>query len=308
MLLETGEVNGGQALPERQAESDLRKITMTDQKCVDILLDIKTFLAEDIGSGDITAAIIPEAMTAEAEVITREEMVLCGQAWFDAVFKYLDADIRISWLAAEGEAVGKDTLLCKLEGPARGLLTGERTALNLLQTLSATATVARRYADAVAGTGCKVLDTRKTIPGLRKAQKYAVACGGCYNHRIGLYDGVLIKENHIIAAGSIAKAIQTARQQTAVAVEVEVESIQQLQEAIAAKPDRIMLDNFSLEELYTAVQLNTGAVELEASGNIDLDTIRAVAQTGVDFISIGALTKNVKAIDLSMRIKMVHNL
>lgn len=280
---------------------------MTDQKQIDILLDIKAFLAEDVGSGDITAAIIPEAMTAEAEVITREAMVLCGQAWFDAVFKALDAGIGIDWLVKEGDSVSKDTLLCRLSGPARGLLTGERTALNLLQTLSATATLARRYADAVAGTGCKVLDTRKTIPGLRKSQKYAVACGGCYNHRIGLYDGVLIKENHIIAAGSIAKAVEIARQQSTVAVEVEVETISQLHEAIAAKPNRIMLDNFSLEDLYTAVKLNAGGAELEASGNIDLDTIRGVAQTGVDFISIGALTKNVKAIDLSMRIKLVHN-
>lgn len=270
------------------------------------MVDIKSFLEEDMGSGDITAAIIPEAMTAEAEVITREDMVLCGQAWFDAVFKTLDAGVNINWLAAEGEAVGKDTLLCKLSGSARGLLTGERTALNLLQTLSATATVARQYADAVSGTGCKVLDTRKTIPGLRNAQKYAVACGGCYNHRIGLYDGVLIKENHIIAAGSIAQAIRSARELTSVPVEVEVESMQEFMEAIAAKPDRIMLDNFSLEELVAAVKLNSGAIELEASGNIGLDTIRVMAETGVDYISIGALTKHVRAVDLSMRIKLVH--
>jgi nicotinate-nucleotide pyrophosphorylase (carboxylating) len=175
-----------------------------------------------------------------------------------------------------------------------------------LQTLSATATVARQYADAVAGTGCKVLDTRKTIPGLRNAQKYAVACGGCYNHRIGLYDGILIKENHILAAGSIAKAVTAAREKSSVAVEVEVESMQELAEAIAAKPDRIMLDNFSLEELYAAVKLTANAIELEASGNIGLDNIRAIADTGVDFISIGALTKHVRAVDLSMRIKLVH--
>ena len=269
------------------------------------MIDIKSFLDEDIGSGDITAAIIPEAAHAQAEVLTRENMILCGQAWFDAVFKYLDAEVNIIWLAAEGEAVKENTAICKLSGSARGLLTGERTALNFLQLLSATATVARQYADAVAGTGCKVLDTRKTIPGLRNAQKYAVACGGCYNHRIGLYDGVLIKENHIMAAGTISKAIQTARKLTAVAVEVEVESIQELIEAIAARPDRIMLDNFSLEELREAVNLNAGAIELEASGNIDLDNIRTIAETGVDFISIGALTKNVKAVDLSMRIKLV---
>jgi nicotinate-nucleotide pyrophosphorylase (carboxylating) len=267
--------------------------------------DITSFLDEDIGPGDITAAIIPEATHAQAEVVTREDMILCGQAWFDAVFKYLDADVDIIWLAAEGEAVKKNTTLCKLSGSARGLLTGERTALNLLQLLSATATVARQYADAVAGTGCKVLDTRKTIPGLRNAQKYAVACGGCYNHRIGLYDGVLIKENHIMAAGSITRAIQVARELSTVTVEVEVESMQELVEAIAAKPDRIMLDNFSLEDMRTAVKLNRGAIELEASGNIELDNIRIIAETGVDYISIGALTKNVNAVDLSMRIKLV---
>jgi len=276
---------------------------MTEQQLN--MIEIKPFLDEDIGSGDITAAIIPEAMTAEAEVVTREDMVLCGQAWFDAVFKHLDSNVKIDWLAAEGESVGKNTLLCKLSGAARGLLTGERTALNLLQTLSATATVARQYADAVSGTGCKVLDTRKTIPGLRNAQKYAVACGGCYNHRIGLYDGVLIKENHIIAAGSIAQAIRAARELTSVPVEVEVESMQEFLEAVEAKPDRIMLDNFSIEDMAAAVKSNTG-IELEASGNIGLDNIRSVAETGVDYISIGALTKNVRAVDLSMRIKLVH--
>jgi nicotinate-nucleotide pyrophosphorylase (carboxylating) len=270
-------------------------------------IDINHFLDEDVGSGDITAAIIPEASHALAEVVTREGMILCGQAWFDAVFKQLDANMNIIWLAAEGERVKKNTALCKLNGSARGLLTGERTALNLLQLLSATATVARQYADAVAGTGCKVLDTRKTIPGLRSAQKYAVACGGCYNHRIGLYDGVLIKENHIMAAGSITKAVQAARELTTVAVEVEVESMQELAEAIAAKPDRIMLDNFSFEDMREAVKLNAGAIELEASGNIDLENIRSIAETGVDYISIGALTKNVKAVDLSMRITLVNN-
>ena len=269
------------------------------------LLEIKSFLEEDIGSGDITAAIIPETTRAQAEVITREAMTMCGQAWFNAVLKHLDAGVVIDWLVKEGEAVKKDTLLCMVSGSARALLTGERTALNLLQLLSATATVARQYADAVAGTGCKVLDTRKTIPGLRDAQKYAVACGGCYNHRIGLYDGVLIKENHIMATGSITQAIKAARELTRVTVEVEVESMPELIEAIAAKPDRIMLDNFSLEGLRTAVVLNAGGIDLEASGNIDLDNIRDVAETGVDYISIGALTKHVKAVDLSMRIKLV---
>jgi nicotinate-nucleotide pyrophosphorylase (carboxylating) len=269
-------------------------------------IEINHFLEEDMGSGDITAAIIPETMTAEAEVITREDMVLCGQAWFEAIFKQLDVNIKIDWMAIEGEAVVKDRVICRLSGLARGLLTGERAALNLLQTLSATATIARQYADAVFGTDCKVLDTRKTIPGLRKAQKYAVVCGGCYNHRIGLYDAVLIKENHIIAAGSIAKAIGLARELTSVPVEVEVESMQEFLEAVAAQPDRIMLDNFSLEDLSEAVKLNAKSIELEASGNIDLNNIRAIAGTGVDFISIGALTKHVRAVDLSMRIKLVH--
>ena len=268
-------------------------------------IDIKSFLEEDIGSGDITAGIIPETTYAHAEVLTREDIIMSGQAWFDAVFKYLDDNVAIDWLVAEGEAVKKDTVLCKVSGLARALLTGERTALNLLQLLSATATVARQYAEAVAGTGCKVLDTRKTIPGLREAQKYAVACGGCHNHRIGLYDGVLIKENHIMAAGSITKAIQMARKLSSVCVEVEVESMSELLEALAAKPDRIMLDNFSLADLCAAVKLTAGAVELEASGNIDFDNIHSIAQTGVDYISIGALTKHVKAVDLSMRIKLV---
>jgi nicotinate-nucleotide pyrophosphorylase (carboxylating) len=267
--------------------------------------EINRFLEEDIGTGDLTAGIIPEDTQALAEVITREDMVLCGQAWFDAVFRQLDAGISIDWQVAEGESVSRNTVLCKLQGSARSLLTGERTALNLLQTLSATASVARQYAQAVSGTGCKVLDTRKTIPGLRKAQKYAVACGGCYNHRIGLFDGVLIKENHIMAAGSIAKAVQEARVTSAVPVEVEVESLEEFELAILARPDRIMLDNFTLEDMRAAVMQNAGTIELEASGNIDLNNIRSIAETGVDYISIGALTKNVRAVDLSMRIKLV---
>lgn len=268
-------------------------------------INITPFLEEDIGSGDITAAIIPETIQAEAKVITRETMVVCGQAWFAAVFAALDSTLDISWMVAEGAIITAGATLCTLSGSARHLLTGERTALNLLQTLSATATVARQYAEAVAGTGCKVLDTRKTIPGLRAAQKYAVSCGGCFNHRIGLFDGVLIKENHIIAAGSIAKAVQIARQQSTVPVEVEVETLAEFEQASAAKPDRIMLDNFSLADMRTAVAINQKAIELEASGNITLDNIRVIAETGVDFISIGALTKHVKAIDLSMRINLV---
>ena len=243
---------------------------------------------------------------ATAEVITREPMIVCGQAWFNAVFAALDKSLTIHWLITEGQQANTNSLLCRLEGTARSLLTGERTALNLLQTLSSTATTCRLYADAVSGTSCKILDTRKTIPGLRLAQKYAVTCSGGYNHRMGLYDGILIKENHIIAAGSLAKAVSMARQQSTTMVEVEVESLTELQLALEAKPDRIMLDNFTLGDLTTAVKLTNGQIELEASGNIELHNIAAVAQTGVDFISIGALTKNIKAIDLSMRIQLVH--
>ena len=265
-------------------------------------IDIKSLLEEDIGSGDITAAIIPETTHAHAEVLTREDIIMSGQAWFDAVFNHLDTNVTINWLVSEGEAVKKNTVLCKVSGSARALLTGERTALNLLQLLSATATVARKYADAVADTACKILDTRKTIPGLRDAQKYAVACGGCHNHRIGLYDGVLIKENHIMAAGSITKAIQKARELTSVTVEVEVESMSELLEALAAKPDRIMLDNFTPELMREAVVLIDGKYETEASGGITEDTIRTYAETGVDYISVGAITHSVKALDLSLKI------
>ena len=267
--------------------------------------EITAFLAEDIGSGDLTVKIIPPATLATATVMTRENMVVCGQAWFDAVFKHLSADIKIEWLCAEGESVATGGLLCKLTGPARALLSGERTALNLLQTLSATATIARKYADAVAGTGCKVLDTRKTIPGLRLAQKYAVRCGGCFNHRIGLFDAILIKENHIAAAGSIANAVAEAKLCSKAPIEVEVENLAEFQQALAAKPNRIMLDNFSIADTVKAVQMNAAKLELEASGNITLDNIRDVAETGVDFISIGALTKNIAAIDLSMQVQLV---
>lgn len=268
-------------------------------------IDVKPFLDEDIGSGDITVAIISETMQASAKLITREPMVCCGQDWFNAVFKELNADIEIEWLVAEGQWVEAGMLLCTLRGLARPLLTGERTALNLLQTLAATATYAHQYANAVAGTGCKVLDTRKTIPGLRNAQKYAVVCGGCHNHRMGLYDAVLIKENHIMAAGSIAKAVAKARQISDKWVEVEVENMDELQQALDARPDRIMLDNFSVLQLLEAVKKVAGTVALEASGNISLANIREIAETGVDYISIGALTKNVTAVDLSMRIDLV---
>ncbi len=266
--------------------------------------EIKNFLAEDIGSGDITANIIPASRQAQATVINREPMILCGQAWFDAVFKAIDPAVEISWLKNEGDSCKPNTLLCELTGSARTLLTAERTALNLLQTLCYTATVSSQYARAVEGTRCKVLDTRKTIPGLRNAQKYAVSCGGCFNHRIGLYDAILIKENHILAAGSIAQAIVTAREISDVLVEVEVESLDEYQQALLARPDRIMLDNFSIADMKTAVSSKQGDIELEASGDINLENIREIAETGVDYISIGALTKHVQAINLSMRIKM----
>ena len=268
-------------------------------------IDIRPFLQEDIGAGDITAQLINPACQAQAHLINREAMILCGVAWFNAVFTYLNPQLTINWHYTDGERIAANSLLCTLSGNARALLTGERTALNLLQTLSATATTSWHYNQAVAHTQCKILDTRKTIPGLRLAQKYAVACGGCLNHRMGLYDAILIKENHIIAAGSIANAVQLARRQTQCSVEVEVENLAEYQQALAALPDRIMLDNFSLADLKTAVTLKTPNITLEASGNIDLTNISSVAQTGVDFISIGALTKHIHAIDLSMRIELI---
>ncbi|NJD07961.1 MAG: carboxylating nicotinate-nucleotide diphosphorylase [Methylococcaceae bacterium] len=269
--------------------------------------DIERLLEEDIGVGDVTALIVPQSTRATAEVITRETMVVCGQAWFAAVFEHLDAAVSIQWPVAEGTKVAAGTLLCRLQGPARSLLTGERTALNLLQTLSATATEARRYAEVVADLPVQILDTRKTIPGLRKAQKYAVRCGGCHNHRMGLYDGILIKENHILAAGSIAKAVMQARDLGAdIPVEVEVETLDELMQAIEAGAERILLDNFELSAMRQAVVLTARRAKLEVSGNVELAGLRAIAETGVDFISIGALTKNVKAIDLSMRITLLR--
>ena len=233
--------------------------------------------------------------------------MLCGTAWFDEVFRQLDARVRVTWSARDGERVRADQQLCTLEGPARSLLTGERTALNFLQTLSATATVTRRYVDAVAGTKCRILDTRKTMPGLRLAQKYAVRCGGGTNHRIGLFDVILVKENHIAAAGSIARAVSEARRIAAqVLLEVEVENLAELREALDARVDRILLDNFSLDRharrpCRRHAQHANARTELEASGNMSLETLRAVAETGVDFISVGGLTKHVRAVDLSMR-------
>jgi nicotinate-nucleotide pyrophosphorylase (carboxylating) len=265
--------------------------------------DIDRFLAEDLGSGDLTAAIVPATATATATVTTREAMVLCGREWFSAVFLKLDPKVRIDWRVDEGADAAPDTELCVLSGQARALLSGERTALNLLQTLSATATLARAYALAVAGTNAKVLDTRKTLPGLRLAQKYAVHVGGCHNHRIGLYDGILIKENHILAAGSIGLAVRAAQALgAAVPIEVEVESLDELGQALDAGATRVLLDNFTLPMMREAVALAQGRAQLEVSGNVTLDSLRAIAETGVDYISVGALTKNVQAVDLSMRI------
>jgi nicotinate-nucleotide pyrophosphorylase (carboxylating) len=263
---------------------------------------VTTALQEDVGSGDLTAQLIPADRAARASVITREDAVLCGTAWFDEVFRQIDSRARVTWSARDGDRVRADQQLCALEGAARSLLTGERTALNFLQMLSATATVTRKYADAVAGTKCRILDTRKTIPGLRVAQKYAVRCGGGTNHRIGLFDAILVKENHIAAAGSIAGAVAEARRlNSQVLLEVEVENLTQLREALDARVDRVLLDNFSLDQMREAVKVTNGRTQLEASGNVSLETLRGVAETGVDFISVGGLTKHVRAVDLSMR-------
>lgn len=266
------------------------------------LLDsVRSALAEDVGSGDISAAIIPATQQARAHVITREAAVVCGMAWFTAVFAELDTDVTVHWQVRDGDRVSSNQTLCTLSGPARAMLSGERTALNFLQTLSATATLARRYADAVAGLPVHILDTRKTIPGLRQAQKYAVRTGGCHNHRSGLYDAYLIKENHIHAAGSIHRAVEQARQaHPELLVEVEIEDDTQIEEALAAGAGRLLLDNFSIEQLAAAVQQVAGRAELEASGGYGLENISLAARTGVDYISVGSLTKHIQAIDLSM--------
>jgi nicotinate-nucleotide pyrophosphorylase (carboxylating) len=263
-------------------------------------------LAEDIGSGDLTASLVPENTQAHATVITREEAIICGIAWFDEVFRQLDPAIVVKWNCIDGYRMTANSVVCELSGPARVLLTGERSALNFLQTLSGTATTTRRYVDAIAGTGCRILDTRKTLPGLRRAQKYAVLCGGGVNHRIGLFDAILVKENHIISAGSIAAAVKQARVTAGERmVEVEVETLEEFEQALETDIDRILLDNFTLEQLVEAVKIKIARkgyhIQLEASGNVSLETIRDIARTGVDFISVGSLTKHVQAIDLSMR-------
>ena len=273
----------------------------------DLGSQVQAAIREDVGTGDVTAGFVPQNQVAHGRVITREAGVMAGRPWVEEVFRQLDDGVRLRWHADDGERINPQQNLFDIEGNARSILTGERSALNFLQLLSAVATESRRYVDAVLGTGCTILDTRKTLPGLRTAQKYAVLCGGASNHRMGLYDMVLVKENHIVAAGTLTRAVEAARRHVpGLKVEVEVETMRELEEALAAKPDIIMLDNFNLIEMRKAVEINKERghrAKLEASGNISLDNVRETAETGVDFISVGALTKHVRAIDLSMRLE-----
>lgn len=278
---------------------------LSDEQKASVGASVRNALTEDVGSGDLTAALLDAEAVTGATIIARESLVVCGELWVDEVFAQLSEDIVVDWYVGDGQCAEADDVICKLVGPVQALLTGERTALNFLQTLSATATTTAQYVAAVEGTDCKILDTRKTIPGLRLAQKYAVTCGGGVNHRVGLYDAILIKENHIKSAGSISAALQLAgKVADDILVEIEVESLAELKEALDAGATRILLDNFSLEDLRSAVATNRTygylAAELEASGNITLQTLRGVAETGVDYISTGAITKNVSAIDFSM--------
>ncbi len=267
--------------------------------------DVSRALAEDIGSGDLTADLLPESGQATARVVTRETAILCGRQWFDECFIALDSSVRVNWLVDEGSTVRPGQPLCEVSGPVRALVTGERSALNFLQTLSATATVTAAYVNAIRGTRASILDTRKTLPGLRHAQKYAVRVGGGKNHRMGLHDAILIKENHIAAAGSLGAAVSRARElHPQTMIEVEVENFTELREALDSCADRIMLDEFELDELVQAVVEVDGRVPLEVSGGVGIDRVRAIAETGVDYISIGALTKHIRAIDLSMRIAL----
>ena len=272
-----------------------------------IASDVRHAILEDVGTGDVTAALLPSHLIVEAEIISREAMLVCGQPWVNEVFAQIDDKIEIEWLVSEGDWLAKPASLCIIHGTASSILTAERTALNFLQTLSATATQTHHYVEKLRGTDTRLLDTRKTIPGLRLAQKYAVSCGGGVNHRMGLYDAFLIKENHIKACGTIAKAINLARNTDKhLLVEIEVESLDELREAFEAHPDRILLDNFSLDMLSKAVQMNQPKYcELEASGGINIENIAEVARCGVDFISVGAITKSVKAIDLSLLVREV---
>jgi nicotinate-nucleotide pyrophosphorylase (carboxylating) len=269
----------------------------------EIARSVRDALAEDIGAGDWTARLTPEGKGARATVICRSQAGLCGQQWFSACFERLDPTVKITWSAGEGQSVEAGQRVCEVSGRARALLTGERTSLNFLQTLSAVATVTRRYVEAVAGTRAAIVDTRKTLPGLRLAQKYAVRIGGGVNHRLGLYDGVLIKENHIAAAGSVTRALAQARRVAPEGVwtQIEVESLDQLNEALGEGATMILLDNMSPEQMRRAVEIAAGRAQLEASGGITLENVRAIAETGVDRISIGSLTKDIKAADLSMR-------
>ncbi|MGH8124326.1 MAG: carboxylating nicotinate-nucleotide diphosphorylase [Rhodanobacteraceae bacterium] len=267
-----------------------------------IRANVARTLAEDIGAGDLTATLIGPDVRAGAHIVCREPAVLAGSPWASECFRQLDSEVRIDWRHADGDRIAAGSVLCKLEGNARALVAGERNALNFLQTLSGTATVTRQYVDAIAETRTRILDTRKTLPGLRLAQKYAVRCGGGHNHRIGLFDAILIKENHITAAGGVANAVRAARAaHPEVMLECEVESLGELHDAIAAGADRVLLDEFSDAMLHEAVAISAGRVPLEVSGSVNLERVRAIAETGVDFISIGALTKHVRAIDLSMR-------
>lgn len=266
----------------------------------DISQVVRWALAEDIGTGDLTADLINKDTRTKAELIAREAGILCGIAWFDEVFRQIDGAVITHWEKKDGDPFQSGQIICQINGPARSILTGERTALNFLQTLSGTATTTKEYVEIISGTNSRILDTRKTLPVLRKAQKYAVACGGGHNHRMGLYDAVLIKENHIRAAGSI-KTILEATRQYNVPVEIEVENLQQLEESLDAGARQVLLDNFDLEELNQAVRLNAGRAILETSGNIDQSNLRQVAETGVDTISIGALTKHIHAIDFSLQ-------
>lgn len=272
-----------------------------------ITADVQRALAEDVGSGDITAALIPAERQATATIITREAAIFCGRAWADEVLRQVDPALQVDWLVADGDSLTPDQLLCTIKGPARSLLTAERCILNFLQTLSATATRSRHYADIVAGTPVRLLDTRKTLPGLRMAQKYAVTCGGCHNHRIGLFDAFLIKENHIAACGGITAAVAQARLMVSgKPVEVEVESLEEMQEALEAGADIIILDELSHADMRTAVERCQGRAKLEASGGITEATLRSVAETGVDYISIGSITKHIQAVDLSLRLTMAQ--
>jgi nicotinate-nucleotide pyrophosphorylase (carboxylating) len=271
----------------------------------EILADVDRAFAEDIGPGDATADLLDANASATAVLTCREAAVLCGTAWFDAAFRKLDPNVQIEWLAADGDRIAAGSALCQIAGKARALVTAERSALNFLQLLSATATVTSHYADAIADTKTRVLDTRKTIPGLRRAQKYAVLCGGGTNHRIGLFDAMMLKENHIIAAGGIPAAVRAARAiHPSLPLIVEVETLDELAQVIEAGGDRALLDNFTPEMLKEAVAFTAGRMPLEVSGNVEIDTIRAIADTGVDFISSGALTKHIRAIDLSLRLNL----